>query len=185
MTPNDQPKTSAMRRIGAAALYLALVGASLVVVFLSVSSVADRRANIAAEEDALAQLEGRSPRTPRGVDLPLAGVPTGSPFLQGQTVNVAGAALIQRVAASITGIGGKILSSQVDLQKSDAKDGWIGLIVSCEIDQISLQRLLYDIEAGMPFLFIDQLVVDAPDGSPSGGRLKVVLSVSCQWLGRK
>jgi general secretion pathway protein M len=185
MTTLTQTKASALPRTGATALYLALVGFSLAFVITSISSIADRRATIAAEEDTLAQLEGRSVPTHRGDDLLLGAAPAGSPFLQGQTITVAGAALLQRIAASITKIGGKILSSQVDLQKADAKDGWIGLIVSCEIDQPSLQRLLYDVEAGMPFLFVDQLIVDAPDGGPSGGRLKVVLSVSGQWLERK
>lgn len=185
MTMRSWTKKPVLRNAGAAAFYVALVGLSLVVVIMSISSIADRRANIAAEENTLALLEGRSLFAHKDNDTLFGSAPTGSPFLQGQTVNVAGAALLQRVAASIIKIGGKILSSQVDLQKAGAKDGWIGLIVSCEIDQPSLQRLLYDVEAGMPFLFIDQLVVDAPESGPSGGRLKVVLSVSGQWLARK
>jgi general secretion pathway protein M len=175
----------ALRHAGAVVLYVALVSLSLILVITSIASIADRRANVAAEEETLAQLEGRSLTIRRDDDSPFGAVPTGSPFVQGQTVNVAGAALLQRVAASVTRIGGKIVSSQVDLQKADAKDGWIGLIVSCEIDQPALQKLLYDIEAGMPFLFIEQLVVDAPESTPAGGRLKIVLSVSGQWLGRK
>ena len=71
---------------------------------------------------------------------PLGTPPTGSPFLEGQTVNVAGAALLQRVATAVNQIGGSVLSSQVDLQKADAKDGWIGLVVSCEIEQAALQQ---------------------------------------------
>jgi general secretion pathway protein M len=185
MTTRSWTTTLALRRAGATALYAGLVGLSFIFVVMSIASIADRRANVAAEEETLAQLEGRSLSVHRDDDSPFGGAPNGSPFLQGQTVNVAGAALLQRVATSITRIGGKILSSQVDLQKTDAKDGWIGLIVSCEVEQPSLQRLLYDIEAGMPFLFIDQLVVDVPDTNASGSRLKVVLSVSGQWLGRK
>jgi len=185
MTMLSWTKMPALRRAGAAVLYAGLVASSLILVITLIASIAERRANVAAEEETLAQLEGRSLTVRRDDDSPFGAVPTGSPFLQGQTVNVAGAALLQRVAGSVTRIGGKIVSSQVDLQKADAKEGWIGLIVSCEIDQPSLQKLLYDVEAGMPFLFIDQLVVDAPENTPAGGRLKIVLSVSGQWLGRK
>jgi general secretion pathway protein M len=185
MKPMRWTKTLALQRPGAVALYVVLIALSLIVTVIAVSTIAERRANVAAEENMLAQLEGRSPSARKDNGAFLGAAPTGSPFLQGQTVNVAGAALLQRIATAITRIGGRLLSSQVDLQKADAKDGWIGLVVSCEIDQASLQKLLYDIEAGMPFLFIDQLVVDAPDTGVAGGRLKVLLSVSGQWPGRK
>jgi general secretion pathway protein M len=169
----------------AATVYVGLIALSLVAVIMAISTIADRRATIAAEETMLAQLEGRSLLGHKddgsALGMPLAG----SPFLQGATVNVAGAALLQRVAFAVNRIGGSVLSSQVDLQNTDAKDGWIGLVVSCEIDQASLQKLLYDVEAGMPFLFVDQLVVDAPSAETEGGRLKILLSVSGQWLGSK
>ena len=57
--------------------------------------------------------------------------------------------------------------------------------MSCEIEQPALQKLLYDVEAGMPFLFVDQLVVDSPEAANNVSRLKVVLAVSGQWLSRK
>jgi general secretion pathway protein M len=61
------------------------------------------------------------------------------------------------------------------------------VIANCDIDQPGLQKLLYDIEAGMPFLFVDQLVVQAPVTlSTSGdGRLHVLIAVSGQWQGTK
>jgi general secretion pathway protein M len=58
-----------------------------------------------------------------------------------------------------------------------------------EVEPASLQRLLYDIEAGMPFLFVDQIDVQAPTGStgaPSAaGKLRVLMTVSGQWRGVK
>jgi general secretion pathway protein M len=47
--------------------------------------------------------------------------------------------------------------------------------------------LLYDLEAGMPFLFVDQLVVQAPASfAVSGdGKLRILLTVSGQWEGTK
>jgi general secretion pathway protein M len=61
------------------------------------------------------------------------------------------------------------------------------MIASCEIEQPQLQQLLYDLEAGMPFLFVDQLVVQTSlttSGSGSG-KLRVLLAVSGQWRGAK
>ena len=101
----------------------------------------------------------RSPLATAGA---AAQVPTGSPFLEGQTLTVAGAALLQRVADAVTKVGGNVLSSQVDVQGVQAKDGFVSVLASCEIDHAALQRLLYDLEAGMPFLFIEQFVAQSP-----------------------
>jgi general secretion pathway protein M len=65
--------------------------------------------------------------------------------------------------------------------------GYIGVITSCELDQPSLQKLLYDLEAGFPFLFVDQLVAQAPVASSANQevRMRILLSVSGQWQGTK
>jgi general secretion pathway protein M len=86
-------------------------------------------------------------------------------------------------------VGGTIQSSQVDVLGTQAKTGFVGLLVSCEMEQPSLQKLLYDLEAGMPFLFIDQLDVQVPQltavNDRGVGRVRVVLGVSGQWQGGK
>jgi general secretion pathway protein M len=149
------------------------------------SGVVEQRASVSAAETMLMQLEGRSLSARKDAGSPIAGAPAGSPFLEGQTINVAGAALLQRIVMAVRKAGGNVLSSQVDLENDRSKDGWISLIVSCEIAEASLQALLYDIETGMPFLFIDQLVVQAPTASVKGNHMKIVLSVSGQWWNGK
>lgn len=185
MNANRRSNLNAMQRPAAVAIYIGLIGVFIALIFVTISTIGERRATVAAAENMLAQLEGRSVFAHKDDGSPLGTPPTGSPFLEGQTVNVAGAALLQRVATAVNQIGGSVLSSQVDLQKADAKDGWIGLVVSCEIEQAGLQKLLYDIEAGMPFLFIDQLVVDAPTVGVDNSRMRVLLAVSGRWLGGK
>jgi general secretion pathway protein M len=71
------------------------------------------------------------------------------------------------------------------LQGTQSKAGLIGVIASCEVDQPALQQLLYDLEAGMPYLFVEQLVVQAPVASAGGqeGRMRVLLAVYGQWQG--
>jgi general secretion pathway protein M len=80
-----------------------------------------------------------------------------------------------------------MLSSQIDLQGAQSKAGFLTIIASCDIGQTGLQQLLYDTEAGMPFLFVDQLVVQTPAGfAASGeGKLRILLTVSGQWRGAK
>jgi general secretion pathway protein M len=174
-----------LRSAGAVGIFVGLIGVLLAVTWIALATIDERRAGVAAAENMLAQLEGRSPPGGRDGRSPLGDAPDGSPFLEGQTLTVAGAALLQRVGGAVTRIGGNILSSQVELQKADSKDGWIGLVVSCEIEQATLQQLLYDLEAGMPFLFIEQLTVQAPSAGVEGNRTRILLAVSGLWGGSK
>jgi general secretion pathway protein M len=165
------------------------LGISILLLFIIGSSLADilgKRADVAASAAMLEQLEGRRPSAVRA-QAPGGGGPSGSPFLEGATVTVAGAALLQHVTAAVTKLGGSVQSSQVDLQGTQSKTGFLTIIASCDIDQPGLQQLLYDVEAGMPFLFVDQLVVQAPASfAASGdGKLRILLAVSGQWRGAK
>jgi general secretion pathway protein M len=169
----------------AAGVYVAVVVLLLFVIWAAVSDLLDRRRTVNAAADMLARLEGRVPASRVEGGTTTGPVPAGSPFLEGQTVTVAGAALLQRVASAVTQVGGNVLSSQVELQGTQSKDGFVSLIASCEMDQASLQSLLYDLEAGMPFLFVDQLVAQAPISTSEGGRTRVLLAVSGLWPGAK
>jgi general secretion pathway protein M len=168
----------------AAAFYF---GAMIVLLFVIASSVSDllsQRAEVAASAAMLEQFQGR--KTGAGRSAGISG-PIGSPFLEGATVTIAGAALLKHVTATVTRLGGNVLSSQIDLQGPQSKPGFLTIIASCELDQPALQQLLYDMEAGMPFLFVDQLSVQAPTSvaSSAESRLRVVLAVSGQWQGAK
>jgi general secretion pathway protein M len=172
---------------GAAILYIGLVMVFAITAWTTVAEILQRREAVAATASVLSQLEGRSPAVPRSRGKDADTVTTGSPLLDGGTVTVGGANLLQRVASSITRLGGNILYTQVDLDGPQAKDGFVGVTVSCEVAQPALQQLLYDLEAGMPFLFVDQLVAQgpaAPAATPEG-KLRVVISVSGQWQGPK
>jgi general secretion pathway protein M len=166
----------------------AYVGLVVALVFIAITSVADvlsRRADVAAAETMLAQLDGRRSTATRASSGD-ATIPSGSAFLEGDTLTVAGAALLQRVDGAVTKFGGNVLSSQVDLKGNQSKAGFISMIASCEIGQPELQKLLYDLEAGMPFLFVDQLVVESTTSSTAGeGKLRVLLAVSGQWRSTK
>lgn len=168
----------------AATVYVALVLLFGCAIWGAVTDMFERRAAVAAASDILDQLQGRKPAA-AGLAGAGEAVPTGSPFLEGPTVTVAGAALLQRMAGAVTKVGGNVLSSQVELQGTQSKAGLIGVIASCEVDQPALQRLLYDLEAGMPFLFVEQLVVQAPASAAGAteGRMRVLLAVYGQWQG--
>jgi general secretion pathway protein M len=173
--------------VGAAILYVAVVVLFAILAWTSVVDILERRSAVAATADILAQLEGRKPVTPRALGDSQAAPVAGSPLLEGATVTVGGANLLQRVAAAVTRLGGNILYTQVDLQGTQSKDGFVSVTVSCEVEQPALQKLLYDLEAGMPFLFVEQLVAQGPavPGTMPEGKLRVVISVAGQWQGAK
>jgi general secretion pathway protein M len=164
--------------------YAALIMGLAVIAWLALTSLAGDYADYAAAADLLDRLEGRKPSSEASG---LASGPAGSPFLEGRTVTVAGAALQQRVVAAVRDAGGNVLSSQVDLQGSQARQGYVSLSTNCEVGQGALQKLLYDLESGMPFLFIDQLVVQMPQTGGGAGvvteaaRMRVQIDVSGQW----
>ena len=182
--------TAALRKslstspIVAAVAYAGLVLVLVVLIVTSIVDILGQRAAVASSAAMLEQLEGRRAAASgrRSADVPM---PSGSAFLEGATVTIAGAALLQRVAGAVTKLGGNVLSSQLDLQGTQSKAGFVSMVASCEIDQPALQPLIYDLEAGMPFLFIDQLAVQAPTTSSGEGKLRILLAVSGQWQGVK
>ncbi|MET4231294.1 general secretion pathway protein M [Bradyrhizobium sp. LA6.10] len=171
----------------AVTLYLAATGGLLLMAGLSIADVIAHRQALAQTSDLLDQLRGRKGGA-NNAAAAMAEHP-GTPFLEGPTVTVAGANLLQRVAAAVGNVGGSVQSSQVDVSGAQAKDGFVGLVVSCELDQPALQKVLYDLEAGMPFLFVDQLDVQVPQttalNEAGAGRVRVILGVSGQWQAGK
>jgi general secretion pathway protein M len=160
--------------------YVALVSAAFLIVLGGAAQIAQRYDALSATQEMLARLHARSaPHFARSDGHKAAA--EASPFLAGSTVTVASAGLLQRVAGIITAAGGTISSSEVIPRGAQPSDGYVKVTVSCELEQYKLQQLLYDIEAGMPFLFIDQLVAQGP--APENPRMRVVIEVSGVWTG--
>jgi general secretion pathway protein M len=166
--------------------YVAIVLVLGCAAWFATADILDRRRAVAEQEALLAQLERGRP-TAAASAAAASREPQGSPFIEGQTVTLAGAALLQRFAGSVTQVNGNVLSSQVDVNDAATKSGQVSLVASVELAQADLQKVLYDLEAGMPYLFIDQLVIQVPDtvARSEGGRLRVILGVSGQWRGAK
>ena len=183
--------TSLLNRFpaGAALLYAGVVVGLGITAWTTVAEIQERRDAVADTAATLSQLEGRTPATGRGHGKDAEPIMAGSPLLEGATMTVGGANLLQRVAGAITKFGGTIQYTQVDLEGPQSKDGFVSVTVNCEVAQPALQQLLYDLEAGMPFLFVDQLVAQGPaipSTAPAPeGKLRILISVSGQWQAAK
>jgi general secretion pathway protein M len=168
-----------------ALIYLALiVGLCLTTLFVVTNIVELYRArNVSL--GVLSQFSGRSHALSVKDGTSIASLPAGSPVLEGKTATVASAALLQRIIDTITRAGGTVISSEIERQGAQSKDGYVTASATCELEQAALQKVLYEIEAGMPFLFVDRLVAQAPTPPAENKRLHVVLAVSGLWGGAK
>lgn len=182
MNPAAPTRASASRREGFALLtYLALTAGLVIFVCVMLSNFLDAYAQLGEKREALARLERQSQRpSPTGSAPAFVDEP---PFLLGKTVTVAGAGLQERVETAIAKAGGNVLSSQIDFQIPRAPEGFVGVTSSLEIKQENLQPLLYDLEAGMPYLFVESLSIESPQGfgEPEGARMRVLIGVTGQW----
>jgi general secretion pathway protein M len=160
-----------------ATLYVAFVVAAFLIVILSIVDVSERYRARNASAAMLVELEQHASLQSANMG---NSSPVGSPFLQGQTTTVAAAALVQRVTEAITHAKGNIISSET--QPTDDGDR-VKIIVTSELEERALPQLLYEIEAGAPFIFIDRLVAQAP--TSAAGRLHVMLAISGLWSGKK
>jgi general secretion pathway protein M len=160
-------------------IYVALLAVFCVATAFLLSDVIDRYRARSAALDILSRLEERSHNGTKELR------PPGSPFLEGHSVTVASAALLQRITSIIANAGGTIASSEMVQQGGQSKDGYVTAIANCELAQDALQRVLYDIEAGLPFLFVNQLVVQTSSAPQESGRLRVQIGIAGLWPGGK
>jgi general secretion pathway protein M len=173
---------SRRRQTLAVAAYVGVVSVLVASSLWLIDDLWARSAEIEAAQERLDQLSEHSRLRPPAVLASDASV-SGSPFLDGGTITIAGAALEQRIGAAVTKAGGALVSSQVDLDGLEAKNGFVSLTATMEVEQPALQSILYDIEAGMPYLFIDKLAIQSPEdfGEPESGRMRMTMTVVGQW----
>ena len=164
-------------------IYVALVIILCLTALFSLTDIVDLYRARNASLELLARLDGRAHISSNKSSMATNSWPPGSPFLEGKTLTVANAALLQGITDIITHAGGTVASSGP--QAAQSKDGYVTAIANCEIEQAALQQVLYQIEAGLPFLFIDQLTVQAPTLPTENGRMRVLLGVTGLWRAAK
>lgn len=153
--------------------------------FLTFASLSDIVHQYAQRNSSVAMLENLRTRT-RALSKHGGKIEPDLPFLDGSSATIASALLLQRVTSAISGSHGRILLSEVGHRSARAKNGELKTTVNFQIDQLNLQRLLYDLESSVPFLFVKQLDIQAKQPSGSAApRLDVVMQVTGIWRGPK
>jgi general secretion pathway protein M len=156
-------------------LYIGLVFAFVFIAVLALTRLFDLYRDGETSKQLLVQVRERVADSSR--DSHSAKWPVGTPFVEGPTETVAIASLMQRLTQAVAAVGGNVVSSETDSRK--AQNGYVRVIVTIELEEGALQPLIYDIEAGMPFLYVDQLM--AQGSTPQVEKMRVVLGVSGLW----
>ena len=178
MNPSPSIGTYLTRRPRLSGLiYFALILICSLTIVTALADIVERYRAHATSLEMLSRLEGRDQNSSVRQNSH-----RGSPFLEGQTVTVASAALLQRITSIITKAGGTVISSEIAPQQTQ-NTGYVVALANCELEQEALQKVLYEIEAGLPFLFVDQLNIQA--SSDPSERLRVRLGVMGPWPGGK
>lgn len=84
---------------------------------------------------------------------------TGAGYLAGDSETLVAAALQERLKAAVTQTGGRLNSTQVIATSSQAKTHRVAVRGQMQMSLAALQRVLYALESGSPYLFIDNLDV--------------------------
>jgi general secretion pathway protein M len=85
----------------------------------------------------------------------------GVSYLGGSTASIAAARLQDRIRDVVSGAGGTLSSVQILDPAADGENRKVGLRLSATVDTSGLNQMLYLIESGRPYLFVDGLSIDA------------------------
>ena len=157
--------------------FLALMAIGILWIMFNITDLNEKSAALALAQSTLSRLETRHAAASKAPDSQQP-EPEGSPFLEGESLTVAGAGLHSHIIGLILANGGFVTSSQSDLQSAKPEDTSLRLSVNFDIAYPNIQPLLYQIEAGKPYLFVEKLDLDAPEGE---GPMKASLVVSGMW----
>ena len=175
MTRDREPALA----LGALALIL-VVCASLVQYAMQSRSEAAQQ--LGERRDTLARLEARA-----RVDGPGRTITTApaSAFLDASTQGLAGAQLQAYLTQTAGAQQAAIISSGLEPTKREDTPDTIRLQATFEVDSVALQAILYRLETGTPYVFVEALAIQ-PAGA-AGGRpsedplLRATLSVRAFW----
>ena len=166
------------RQSAAALGALALVGAAAAGAASEAFSLSAQRAEAAALGEQVAALRAREKRiAPQAAQAKLVG-----PTFVAKTITLAGAALQERVEAAAAAAKGRLVSSKVDVA-THAAEGQVAISAELTLPEPAVQALLFDLETGRPYVFVDGFEARAPEGE--GENLHVSLNLSGRWSAEK
>ena len=104
----------------------------------------------------------------------------------GSSETVAASALQRYIVERLEIAGGIVQSVQAEAKSEIIPPGFQRLMAQVAFDasMMALQRFLFEVETGLPFVFIDSLAAQAAPAQPdvrAGDRVRVALTVTSFW----
>jgi hypothetical protein len=168
-----------------AALGLLLIACvSSVAVSLAVRAQAGEE--LSDQQDALARLEARAGAKTQPHGPVRSGVAPAAAFLDAPTPGLAGAEL-QAYIARLADRHAALVSFGTQAGGGEDAAGAVRVEASLEITLGALQVLLYQLESGTPYVFVDSMTVRQTTGAAAGAEnapLRVTLGLRALWRRR-
>jgi general secretion pathway protein M len=172
----------------AAAAYLLVLAATVGWGVTGWVAIDELRAEIEAKQHVLAEFARRAAtQAPARADTARSQMHEGA-AIPAPTETVAASALQKQILERLETAGGTVHSVQAEPVKDASPDASRRLVAQLTFDCsiAGLQRLLFELETGVPFVFVDSLAVQPATspvpGARMGDRLRVALSVSSYWM---
>jgi hypothetical protein len=137
-------------------------------------------------QDVLSRLEARLGSKSQPHDKVRAGVAPAAAFLDASTPGLAGAEL-QAYIARLADRHAALVSFGTQAAGGEDAAGAVRVDASLEISLGALQVLLYQLESGTPYVFVDSMTIRATTGAAAGAQnapLRVTLGLRALWRRR-
>jgi general secretion pathway protein M len=169
------------RTISLAALALLLVVCAALVQY-AMQTRADAARELAERQEMVAQLEARARANGPGRSV---GTAPATAFLDAPTQGLAGAQLQAHLAQTASAQQAGIVSSGLEPTKREDTPDTIRLQATIEVGLVPLQAILYRLESGTPYVFVEALTIQpaatAAGRPPEDPLLRATLSVRAFW----
>jgi general secretion pathway protein M len=167
--------------ISLAALALLLVVCAALVQY-AMQARADAARELAERQETVAQLEARVRAAGPGRSIAVA---PAAAFLDASTQGLAGAQLQAHVAQAVGAQQAALVSSGLEPTKREDTPDTIRLQATIEVGLVALQAMLYRLESGTPYVFVEALTIQpaaaAAGRPPEDPLLRATLSVRAFW----
>jgi hypothetical protein len=168
--------------IGIAALCLLLI-ACVSSVAVSLVLRAEAGEELSDRQEVLARLEARAGSKAQPHGQVRSGVAPAAAFLDAPTPGLAGAEL-QAYIARLADQHAALVSFGTQAAAGEDAAGAVRVDASLDISLAALQVLLYQLESGTPYVFVDSMTVRATTGAAAGAEnapLRVTLGLRALW----
>ncbi|MFM7083666.1 MAG: type II secretion system protein GspM [Hyphomicrobium sp.] len=170
------------RKLLAPLIYVFILLFSILSILFSFFEMHASQSALYEAQDRLNRLQGLS-RKDENIEKAKTDLGEGTVFITADKPSLGAADLQKKVETTLQELGGDLISSEVEENETKGPAVILKLIVECELPQSLLQKFLYQIESGTPFVFIDQMTIQKrmEEGSPEDPKLKISLHVSATW----